>query len=83
MKYVICSVYDKATEAYMRPFFAQSEGQALRLFIDEANGDTPINQHPEDYAMFILGSFYDHNGEILPVEPKCLARAHEIIKRDK
>lgn len=78
MKHVICSIYDSATEAYMRPFTAQSEGQALRMFEDEARRpDSDIGRHPQDYALFIIGKFDDHNAE-LTNEIKCLRRAHEI-----
>lgn len=84
MKLTIYSIFDKATEAYMRPWFAQSDGQAIRMFVDEARKpDTEINQHPEDYALFRIGTFVDTKGEITPEEPKCLARAHEsIVGRD-
>lgn len=79
MKLIICSVYDSATEAYMRPWMAQAPAQALRMFQDEAvNPETPIAQHPEDYSLFQIGTFTDHNGEITPMEPVCLARAHEV-----
>ena len=48
MKQIICSIYDTATEAYMRPFTAQTEGQAIRMFEDEALKEgTEINKHPQ------------------------------------
>ena len=79
MKTIICAVYDKATAAYMRPFTMQSVGQAMRQFSDELeNEQSPIAQHPEDYSLFQLATFTDHDGNIEPNEPKCLARAHEI-----
>lgn len=81
MKMTIYSIYDKATEAYMRPFFAQSDGQAVRMFTDEARKpETEINKHAEDYALFRIGTFSDGNAEIQPEEPKCLCRAHEIVR---
>lgn len=78
MKMVICSIYDKATEAYMRPFTAQTLGQATRMFLDEVNKEgNPINAHPEDYALFHIADFTDNDGLIKSIEVKCLARAHE------
>ena len=74
----IYSVYDKGIEGYMRPWFAQADGQALRLFIDEVDGDSPMAKHPEDYSLFRIGSFDDENGTITCDEVKCLARAHEV-----
>ena len=83
MKLIICSIYDKATEAYMRPFFAQSAGQAARMFADEVNsGDSPMSAHPEDYALFEIGKFTDHDAAITGSEVQLLSRAHEIQKRN-
>lgn len=79
MKMSIFTIYDSATEAYMRPFFAQSPGQALRMFIDDVQEEgTPCNKHPEDYALFEIGIFDDSTSEIINCKPICLQRAHEI-----
>ena len=79
MKTIFCAVYDKATAAYMRPFTMQSIGQATRSFQDECqNENSPIAQHPEDYSLFQIGSFTDHD-KLEPMEPKLIARAHEVL----
>lgn len=82
MKLTICSIYDKATEAYMRPFTAQTRGQATRMFEDLVNTQGhEISNHPEDYALFHVANFSDNSGEMEAIEPVCLARAHELIRR--
>ena len=81
MKQQFYAVYDKAIAAYMRPFVAQSDGQAVRLFKDETeNNESPFFKHPEDYALFRLGVWNDQDGKITPEEPHPLARAHEFAK---
>lgn len=76
---IICSIYDKATEAYMRPFVAQTAGQATRMFLDElSNPEHPMAKHPEDYSLAQLGTFTDHDGTVVP-NYKMLARAHELL----
>ena len=81
---IMYAVRDKAVEAFMRPFFFQSDGQALRAFIDDVqNADSPIARHPEDYALFRLGVVDCHDGSMSPEEPKCLARAHELVKKSR
>lgn len=78
----ICTVFDKATMAYMRPFCALSTGQAIRLFEDETlTPDSEIGRHPEDYALFKVGTFNDASGEITGCEPLCLRRAHEVPRK--
>ncbi len=76
------SVFDKATGAYMRPWTALSMGQASRMFEDEVNrADSEVGRHPEDYALFEIGSFDDQKGELIGCEPACVCRAHELLAR--
>ena len=73
------SVYDSATCAYMRPFQAQTEGQAIRSFTDETlNPESPMSKHPQDYSLFKVADWNDADGTMVP-EVKCLARAHEVL----
>lgn len=84
MKMIVCSVYDSATQAYMRPWFAQTEGQALRIFADEVMREgSELGAHPEDFSLFILGLYTDHDGSLMPEEPRSLARAHELKARNR
>ena len=62
MKHVICSIFDTAVEAYMRPFTARTEGEAIRMFEDLAADDTSeVSKHPEYYVLFKLAEFNDGN----------------------
>jgi len=78
-QHVFCSIFDKATQAYMRPFQAPTVGAAMRSFEDDVrNPESPANAHPEDYALFQIATFDDQSGLMQPIEPICLRRAHEI-----
>ncbi len=81
----IVAIFDKAIEGYMRPYFAQSVGQAIRMFIDEVNrpDGSDMGRHPEDYALFHIGTFHDNNGRLEDLEPRCLARGHEIYQSEQ
>ncbi len=78
MKMSIFSVYDAQTEAYMRPWTAQTEGQATRIFTDELQRpESEISKHPADYSLFVIGHFNDSSGEITPQIPnKMLIQGH-------
>lgn len=71
----IVSVRDRAIDAYMQPFFVVAPGLAVRSFIDECNRpESPMCAHPEDYDLYLLGSFNDANGMFIPEErPRQLA----------
>ncbi len=69
----IFAIHDSAAEAYMRPFFAQSNGAAIRAFsVLVASSDHPVGEHPADYTLFEIGAFDELTGEIGPVVPKSL-----------
>ncbi len=79
MKLQVYSIYDKAIASYARPFFFQTEGQAMRTFQDLVlDPESELAKHSEDYALFKLGSFDDSTGEFDPTEPVCVSRAHEL-----
>jgi len=79
MKLNAYSIFDKAVNAYMRPFFMQTDGQALRAFSDQVmDGESPPAMHPEDYALFRIGGFDEDTGMLEPSEPKVIGRAHEM-----
>lgn len=81
-KMVMVTVFDKAIGAYMRPWFALTDAQAVRMFADELLEEgSPVNKHPEDYALFKIGTFSD-DGKLEVVEPICLARAHEMFNSE-
>lgn len=76
MIYKVLCVYDSKAEAYLRPFFARSTGEALRSFGDEVNSgnkDSAVCHHPEDFVLYELGTWDEARGAIAPYEkPKAL-----------
>lgn len=63
MKLVMISVKDRALNAFMRPFFAQTKNQAIRMFTDEINRkDSEMGGHPDDYDLWYLGTWDDETG---------------------
>jgi hypothetical protein len=65
MKLIICSVKDRAADAFGRPMFVPSTGVAIRSFSDEINRNNPDNQlhnHPDDFDLYDFGSFDDNTG---------------------
>ena len=82
MRLNVYTVYDVASGAYMRPFFMQSDGQALRSFGDiVGDADHEIGKHPEDYSLFRIGTFDDNKGKLGEESPECLATALEVLAK--
>ena len=67
MKQVVVAVKDRAADAFGRPFFVQTQGVAIRSFMDEVNRqaeDNQLYQHPDDFDLFELGMYDDSTGMI-------------------
>lgn len=80
MKLNAYTIYDTAAAAYMRPFFMQSDGQAVRMFRDIAtDAEHEVGKHPEDYSIFRIGIFDDNKGQFIPEDRECLATALEMV----
>jgi hypothetical protein len=84
MKMQLVSVYDRATQAYGRPMYLQSTGQAIRSFSDEVNRDAADNQlfgHPDDFDLYHLGEWDDNSGRYTLFEnPVILIQAKQVKK---
>lgn len=79
MRQNIYSIFDSALGAYLRPFFAASDGVALRSFTDIAtDAEHPIGQHPEHYTLVRIGTYEDENGNIVGEMVKTIATALEV-----
>lgn len=79
---VICSVKDRAADAFGRPLFVPSVGLAIRSFTDEVNRKADDNQmyaHADDFDLFELGTFDDSTGVIeCHPQPKQLALGKQV-----
>ena len=82
MKLVLCSVKDRAADAYGRPMFVPSTGVAIRSFSDEINRQDAENQlynHPDDFDLFEFGEFDDNTGRFnLHEEPKLISLGKQV-----
>lgn len=60
---VFC-VYDSKVEAYMKPFFARTVGEALRSWEEICNdGQSAMAKHPHDFTLFECASWDEQTGK--------------------
>lgn len=78
----VYSVHDSKVEAWLPPFYMRNAGEATRAFEDTVNDPkSQFAKHPEDFALFELGSFNDVTGRFdLYSDPKSLGRASDFQK---
>lgn len=77
------SIFDSKLATFSQPFFDLTDASAIRNFSDAiADGSNPNNQwhkHPEDFSLFVVGSFDDEKGELLAVVPRSLITASATV----
>lgn len=76
MLYQIVTVHDKAADAFGRPMFVMSLGQAVRSFQDECNraaDDNDLYKHAADFVLYHVGRFDDSTGGIEVLKPERIA----------
>ena len=82
MKLTLCTVKDRAADAYGRPMFVPSTGIAIRSFSDEINRAAEDNQmynHSDDFDLYELGEFDDNTGLFsLHDQPKLLTLGKQV-----
>lgn len=85
MKINTFSIYDEKAQAFNVPFFQTHVGQAIRSFSDLAKDpQSTISRHPEDYHLYHIGEFDDHDAKIVSFnEPRLVARATEFFNHVK
>lgn len=69
---VIVSVYDTIANLYGSPFVAINRATAMRSFHGEQAVRPergPMQSHPEDFALYQLGTFDDSTGTISLLNP--------------
>lgn len=76
MEHIAVTVYDMKTEAYLRPFFAMTTGEAIRTFTDSiADPQSMFNRHPADFTLFKIGVYDDSLGVLTSCPPENLGNA--------
>ena len=82
MKRNIYMIYDTAAAIYMGPLIFRADGEAMREFEGQStNADSKIGHHPEDFSLYRVGSFDDHDGKLVPEDKICLATALEMVAK--
>lgn len=64
------SIFDSKALVYHQPFFAPTNGAAVRMLSDTANDlSTSIGRHPADYVLYCIGHYDDQLAAMTPYAP--------------
>lgn len=85
MKIIVVAVRDQKADSFGNPWYAQTVPMALRHFSDACNTPDESNQwrkHPEDFALFHLGTFDQSTAQFDPIFPPTqLCIASDVVQK--
>lgn len=82
MEFKMFSIMDTKAAVFHPPFFKQTHAEAERDFANLANNQqTSIGQNPEDFDLYIVGTYDDQTGKmVLPPSPQHVQKAVHLVK---
>lgn len=84
MKTELFAVYDNKAQAFANPFTMQNRAMAIRAFKYAVNDKTTEpGKFPEDYSLFILGTFNDADASIELIQQTCIAYGLAMVEREE
>lgn len=64
------AIYDRKAVVYHQPFYAITDAVAVRTVSDVvADPNAPFGRHPNDYVVYMVGTYDDQNGVVTPQNP--------------
>ncbi len=76
-------VFDVKAGAYLQPWFLLRDAMAVRAFGDCCNdAEHNFGRHPEDFTLFVIGSFDDQKAVIDWHAPRSLGNGIEFVVVD-
>lgn len=80
----VFTVYDSKAEVYGQPFLCNTQGEAIRSFMDAAQDEkSQIAQHPEDFSLFMLGSYDEYDASYKMLDAKVsLGLALDLVRKE-
>lgn len=85
MKYCVIVVRDRTADVFGAPTFHASVGGAIRGFSDEVNrkdANNMFNRHPEDFDLFMLGTYDDATASFECALPKQIAIGKDVFIKE-
>ena len=78
------SIRDKKTEVFNQPIFAVNDEdvkRTLTMYMNQQKQDL-MAQYPEDYTLYWIGQFDDHNGGLEHLHPVEVCELTTLVKED-
>lgn len=76
----VFTVRDMVADIYLDPFMERNAGAAIRAFqVVCSREGHQFHEHPQDFALYHVGSFDCQLGQLVPMEPRKLADGSQFV----
>ncbi len=76
----IFTIYDSATGIYQPPLSFRAPGEALRFWKHlVTNADTQVGKNPEDFSLYMIGTYNDNTAEYEGSMKTCIQTGEEAL----
>lgn len=79
MKTSLYSVYDTVAQVFNKPFTELNDSTAIRVFSQGVESD----RNKDDYVLYKLATFTDHDGIIDPITPIRIIQGLEVKRAEQ
>ena len=83
VKVNLYSIFDSKLATYGKPWYELTDAAAIRAFADavadSSNPNNQYNKHPEDFSLYVLGSFDDQTAVFKTCAPISLQTASALF----
>lgn len=80
MPLLLITIKDNAVQAFQPINTVRAKGEAIRGFQDAINNEQnrQLHKHPEDFDLYLVGTFDDETGEITVQKPELIIRGKDV-----
>lgn len=81
MIYLLASIHDRSIDAFQPVGCVRAKGEAIRYFQDQINDEQrggPLYKHPDDFDLYIVGTFDDATGTITGTKAEKIADGKQL-----
>lgn len=87
MKFNVYAVEDIKKGVFLQPFFVPFYTKEEEVKVDFARNlkaaESIISKFPDDFALVLLGEYFDVTGALQPLEIREICIAADLLKEDK
>lgn len=82
MNHTILAIKDAKSGLFLKPIYTPSVPVAIRTFADAVNDKNSfVNAHPEDYDLYLIGTWNDETGKTENTKnPELQVKAETLVK---